>query len=74
MFFAIVHLIAQHNHRHGLPTLILSLSVINYSNDALKLAVFRLIKIVYLPRVSNLCYSGSLSVCSESIDKGNHNV
>ena len=28
VFFAAVSLIAQHNHRHGLPILILSLSVI----------------------------------------------
>ena len=75
-FFAVVSLIAQHDQRHGLPTLILSLSLIN-QNDALKLdlAVFSLIKIVYLPRVYQICVmSGSLSVCSESIDKGNHYV
>ena len=31
--------------------------------------------LVYLPRVYQICViSGSLSVCSESIDKGNHYV
>ena len=76
VFFAVVSLIAQHNHRHGLPTLILSLSVITQPNDALKLAVRLRCVSLFIYRAVYQIYvlAGCLSVCSELIDKGNHCV